>query len=265
MSRYILLSFLLLSSLSFAQRKLEDFHLRRTLKQDGLQYQFNVLDQDKRGTRSYSKEKFYYWYKSQGIKSTQGQSSGLLLNGLFEGFYENDQLSEKGDFKKGLKQGEWMYWRSDGSLITSERWSNGTIQVRKTYDRDGQLVKTVRSKGKVLKGDAGDTTIIKRKFFKTETRYYCNPAGQTQRVESWSSKQQLKQVKYFEDGKLDHIVKYKDGEEVIKEEKPEKEKPIKEPKVKEEKGEKKPKGEKEKKEKTVKEKKPKEEKEKKKD
>lgn len=112
---------------AFAQNPVKDFYLKKSLKQDGLHYQFTVLDDDKHGVWIYNKDKFYFWYKAQKVLSTQGGASGQLLNGSFEAFHENKQLAQKGKFHKGLKDGKWINWRADGSLISIEEWNKGDL------------------------------------------------------------------------------------------------------------------------------------------
>jgi hypothetical protein len=104
MKRYLALTFVLCVANVFAQKELKEFYLKRTLKQDGLQFNFQVLDDDKHGVWLYDQQKFYHWFMSQRVHSTQGESSGVLLNGEFESFYPSKQLCEKGVFSKGLKQ-----------------------------------------------------------------------------------------------------------------------------------------------------------------
>ena len=107
---------ILAASYTIAQNHLEDFTLKRSLKQDGLQFNFTVLDDDKRGVKHHKPSKFYYWFKAQHVRATQGASSGRLLHGKFEAFYPDKQLAQQGSYKKGLKHGKWQYWYPDGSF-----------------------------------------------------------------------------------------------------------------------------------------------------
>ena len=242
MKSLLLILFTFFFSVSFAQKPLKDVYLKRTLKQDGFQYEFKILDDDKHGIWFYSKEKFYFWYKAQGVRSTQGESSGTLLHGDFESFYENDQLHSKGNFQRGLKQGEWMSWREDGTLLTSEKWSNGEIKGEKRYNRHGDLFKVERTHGRNWHKDQADTILVKRKLLKQEFRAYRSDDGKLVRTEQWKKGALHGTVKYYSDGKLERTEKYKKGELIsssddIKEAKTEKkirEKSDKEPKQKKE-------------------------------
>lgn len=239
-----------------AQKPLKEFYLKRTLKQDGLQYEFTVLDEDKHGVLHYDKDKFYFWCKAQGVKSTQGESSGVLLHGNFEVFYDNGQLNQKGSFKRGLKFGEWLHWRKDGSLVHAEIWSKGELKVKKWYNEAGVLVKAERAWGRDWEKAQADTVIVKRKLFKQESRTYRDTDGKLVKEENWKKGSLHGNSKFYTEGKLERTEKYKNGElisssEDVKEKKEKIEKVEKEPKApkeKQPKAEKTPKVEREKKE-----------------
>jgi len=238
--RFLLLfTISLTSSILLSQKPLKDFYLKRTLNQSGFQYEFSVLDEDKHGVWFYDKQKFYFWYKAQGVQSTQGESSGRLLHGEFESFYENDQLHQKGMFKKGLKCGEWMHWREDGSLVYVENWSKGELKSKKWYNIAGEVYRSERSHGKQWKKDKADTVIVKRKLFKAERRAYRDRRGKLVKVENWKKGALHGKSMYYVDGKLERTEKYKNGvlissSDDIKEKKEKKEKEPKEEKPKRE-------------------------------
>lgn len=163
--RYLLhFFFLILVQSSLSQQVEADFYLKKSIKQEGKLYVFYVQDEDKKSNLNFDQDKFYFWYKAQVVKQTQGAASGQLLHGLYEVFYSNKQLVEKGRFRKGLKQGEWLYWREDGMLIRSEHWSHGkmvgTIQL---FNEKGELVEKKKMKrfsfGKKEKSNPTDHSI----------------------------------------------------------------------------------------------------------
>lgn len=200
---------------AFSQAPLKDFYLKRNLKQNDQQYQFSVLDEDKHGVWFYDKHKFYFWYRAQHVISTQGESSGVLLHGAFEAFYENKQLSEKGYFKKGLKNGEWLYWRNDGTLITTEKWSNGDLKVLKRYTTDGQLSTTTKFKFGKVYSEFGDSVSVISRNGKREKRTIYED-GRVVKSETLSCGRLHGTVKEYEDGKLLTKTRYKKGEPVTK-------------------------------------------------
>ena len=204
----------------FAQKPLRDFYLKRSLKQDGQQFQFTVLDEDKHGIWVYQKDKYYHWYKAQNVISTQGGSSGTLLNGKFEAFYPNKQLARKGSFHKGLKHGKWLYWREDGTLFSSENWVNGVQRgQQKCYDTDGQEIELTRVKRNRVERRVGDSLLISRNNGKYEKITIYDDANQRKYCEERKNGRLHGKVSTYEDGKLVETVRYKNGEQLVKEEK----------------------------------------------
>ncbi|HEY8781586.1 MAG TPA: hypothetical protein VIM16_08240 [Mucilaginibacter sp.] len=71
-------------------------------------------------------DRYYYWYLNNVIHSTQGGYTGQLLNGHYVAFYPDKNLKEEGDFKRGLKDGEWKTWNRKGDLTSVTTWNEGT-------------------------------------------------------------------------------------------------------------------------------------------
>lgn len=72
-------------------------------------------------------DRYYFWYLNNIIHSTQGGYSGQLLNGHYLAFYPDKNLKEEGDFKKGLKDGEWKAWNPKGDLTSVANWNEGLL------------------------------------------------------------------------------------------------------------------------------------------
>jgi len=70
-------------------------------------------------------DRYYYWYLNKVIHSTQGGYNGQLLNGHYVAFYPDKNLKEEGNFKKGLKDGEWKSWNPKGDLTSVATWNEG--------------------------------------------------------------------------------------------------------------------------------------------
>lgn len=136
---FIVLLLISTGSSLWSQRKNENFELRKTINQDGYVYQFYILDQDKNSLQKFDTNRVYFWYKTQKLITTQGGASGDLLHGTFEAFYENKQLAQKGQFRKGLKHGEWIFWKVDGTIDHVEKWKRGKIEEE---SKDDQVFKT---------------------------------------------------------------------------------------------------------------------------
>ena len=72
-------------------------------------------------------DRYYYWYLGNLIHSTQGGYNGQLLNGHYVAFYKDKSLKEEGDFKTGLKDGEWKTWNQKGDLTNVATWDEGVL------------------------------------------------------------------------------------------------------------------------------------------
>jgi len=70
---------------------------------------------------------FYYWYSANQLHVTQGGYGGQLLNGAFTEYYQNKNLKEQGSFKRGLKDGVWKSWNTDGTLKQVVKWEEGVV------------------------------------------------------------------------------------------------------------------------------------------
>lgn len=213
---FFLLLFVNSISIGYSQKKtLNDFYLMRTLKQDGEQFNFLILDDDKRGVLFYNKKKFYYWYKAQHVLQTQGGSSGSILHGGFESFYTNKQLAKKGDFNRGLKNGQWMYWREDGTLSRSESWKKGNkAGFEKWYDENGDVYQTIKHKRSKSVLETRDSTVVSKKDGRIKTSTYNDENGNITRIEETKDGRLHGKVETYETGELITSEKYKNGEYV---------------------------------------------------
>lgn len=162
MGKYLTAIFFFLSVFVLSAQKIDKYlYLKHSTKQDGLSFQFTVLEDDKHGVWIYDKSKFYYWFKAQKVLSTQGGSSGLLLHGNFESFYENKQLAQKGSFHKGLKNGEWKYWRENGTLLKVENWKKGRQAGEEIiYNEKGEPIATTCYKRNGFTRKTADSLIV---------------------------------------------------------------------------------------------------------
>lgn len=206
---------LLSAFVSFSQKELKDYSLNHSLKQDNEQLQFKVLDTDDRGVWVHRKNRFYFWYKSQKVMCTQGGSSGQLLHGNFESFYDNKQMSKKGKFHKGLKTGEWLYWRMDGTLIRTEHWKKGRLaELRTTYDMDGSFKNHIEYKRNVTRFENPDSIVIEQLNSHKKTIYLKDADGNVKRKESFKNNELHGWVKSYENAKVVSKTKYKNGTEI---------------------------------------------------
>lgn len=149
------------TSIIMSQEISKDLYLKRSIRQDNQNFQFKVLENSSEDDYSYKQHKFYYWFKSQIVVCTQGAASGQLLHGVFESFCDNKQLSSKGVFLKGLKNGVWTYWNQKGIIIKTETWDYGVKRGdEKHYDDHGTLLTTIDYGFKKIQRVTKDSIII---------------------------------------------------------------------------------------------------------
>lgn len=207
----LLIIFLSGSGYLWSQREIKEFYVRKNIRQDGLQCQFNVLDEDKHGVWFYQRHKRYHWFKSQQVISTEGASAGVLLHGTYEAFYGNKQLAMRGRFNKGLKASEWMFWYEDGSISRLEHWNNGRqLGEQISYAQNGEVKELVHLRLWSKRVYANDSL--------REIR------GNKERILVYDERHQLVsdehfkhgvlhgKVAHFEDGKRIELLNYRDGE-----------------------------------------------------
>jgi len=70
-------------------------------------------------------DKEYFWYKNNEVHHSYAKSAGLPLHTEFNKFYRSKQLAESGDFNYGLKDGKWLKWNENGTLLSEIEWKNG--------------------------------------------------------------------------------------------------------------------------------------------
>lgn len=89
---------------------------------------------------NYTDTLHYHWFKSQKLHITQGGAAGNLLHGNFQKFHISGQLAEHGEFKYGLKNGDWLTWYESGELESKLNYKDGVLKGAFTiYARDGRI------------------------------------------------------------------------------------------------------------------------------
>ena len=74
-----------------------------------------------------------------------GQSQGFIKNGKMEGswigYWDNGQLSYKGEYKNGKREGSWISYWDNGQLKSKGNWKNGKTEGSWiSYYDNGQLM-----------------------------------------------------------------------------------------------------------------------------
>jgi hypothetical protein len=94
---------------------------------------------------------FYAWYKSKKVMFTQGASSGDILNGSYKKYFLSGQLSEQGNYKKGVKVGEWKTWDKNGFLVAISNYHSGQLNGKTYKYTNGKLSQIEKYKKGQLK------------------------------------------------------------------------------------------------------------------
>nr|WP_321234610.1 hypothetical protein [uncultured Psychroserpens sp.] len=126
--------------------------------------------------KNYTEGIEYYWFKSGEIHNSVSQSGGFLLHDSYEKFYRSKQLAEKGNFDYGLKDDEWRTWYENGNIATITKWRNGQKNgMFLEYDSNGTLVLS----GYYSKNEKAKTWINHRLkdtvYFKGDSTYTVKP------------------------------------------------------------------------------------------
>jgi len=69
--------------------------------------------------------KIYTGYYNDSLYLTQGSVTGKLVHGSYMVYYPNGNLEERGNYKYGLKNGEWKEWDPTGTIIKITNWQEG--------------------------------------------------------------------------------------------------------------------------------------------
>lgn len=117
--KFSLTAFFLLFAFLFPNKNVQ----RKIISDSEFNYTFYVFTEGKSKNKGV---KYYHWFKSGEIHSSQGSSSGNLLHGQFTKSYKNNNLAEQGTFKNGLKHKIWKRWYKNGQLYEVVRWKNGS-------------------------------------------------------------------------------------------------------------------------------------------
>ena len=136
----IVLAFLMSIGFSFGQ---ENPLSRRHCTSELYKMDFYVSSSDKK--IRYKDTLEYFWFKGQKLHSTQGRSAGLVLHGQFSKFYKDGQLAEQGEFRYGLKNGEWLSWHPSGKIAGIYNYKRGVLHGHFfQFDKDGNPLKAGR-------------------------------------------------------------------------------------------------------------------------
>lgn len=152
-------------SLLFNGGKEKNISQKRQVITEEYTIDFYVADNDEK-LKKFKKNSSYTWYKSGKVFTTQGEVGGEVLDGSYSKRYKDNQLAEKGLFKKGLREGEWKTWYVNGKLQTTTKWKKGVRQGK--YAAFNELGK-LQLRGEYCKNKKNSEWID---FVKKDTIYF---------------------------------------------------------------------------------------------
>lgn len=88
----------------------------------------------------------YGFYKGQLI-STPGYSQGYALHGEYRVYDRIGLLLERGQFKKGLKDGVWIRWNSSGNILSKKNYREGELDGKQFFymnEQNGRIEEEYR-------------------------------------------------------------------------------------------------------------------------
>ncbi len=145
--------------------------------------------------------KDYHWYKAGKIMITKGGADGRALHGSYTSFYRDKNLSEKGQFRKGVKVGQWTRWWEGGMIRQVCRYRGGRLNGKCfNYDGSGTLESKMKYKSGQRSGWStfytSDSTITKVKYRKgVEVKSETPADKQARKDEKAAAKAQKKSFK----------------------------------------------------------------------
>ena len=84
------------------------------------------------------------WSSYEGRLTEKGNLKNGKLDGVFEIYYNNDQLHTRGNYTEGIPVGLWEYFHDSGLLQTKIRYKQGVegYYFEESYHENGKLAKT---------------------------------------------------------------------------------------------------------------------------
>jgi antitoxin component YwqK of YwqJK toxin-antitoxin module len=114
-------------------------YLIKRISDKDFRYEFYTTDKKINPITS----KTYFWFKGGIIHEAQGGFAGDLLNDKFIKMYHSNQLAEQGQFKNGIRVGEWKTWYKNGVLATTLHYRNGLLSGKYfKYNEEGKLIES---------------------------------------------------------------------------------------------------------------------------
>ena len=158
----------------------EDEIQKKIFRQDGYDIECFVYIKE---VEKFHPEKLYYWYRSQELHQSIGQSGGEVLHQQFKKFDRNNQLVEEGSFDYGLKNEKWKEWYSNGALKKVINYRDGYKDGEEiTFNSEGRRISIGkysknRKIGRWINYISGDTL-----YYKKDSIYESKPTTKVGRL-----------------------------------------------------------------------------------
>lgn len=134
-----ILPFLFSVIFTFLLMSFGDPYTIKRISDKDFRYEFYTIDKKIKPNKKY----VYSWFKGGLIHEAQGGIAGDLLNDKFTKMYHNNQLAEQGQFRNGLRVGEWKTWYRNGILASIQIWNSGFRSGKfLKYDLNGNLIES---------------------------------------------------------------------------------------------------------------------------
>lgn len=155
----------------------------------------------------------YHWFAFNAIQKNEGAFSGNLLHGDYKAFDSQNRLIEKGQFKYGIKTGEWLSWDEFGQVNCESNWKDGFLDGVSNYYKNGKLSKREHFKNGQLHGPSTDYTGLEKK----KTRYKNGVLVEKQKHSSKEKVPLFKKWKIWQQIKMSNIDKEPKKQEELEE------------------------------------------------
>lgn len=137
-------------------------------------------------------DKNYFWYGGGQLNHNYGGHSGKLLHGTFNAFYPKKNLKETGEFRNGLKKGQWKNWDSNGQLMEVATWRKGKKNGNfHEYNEAGKISRTGKYKDDKLNG----TIKVYHSADSIKTEHYKNGMLKLKKVKVKNPDSRLRKIK----------------------------------------------------------------------
>ena len=81
------------------------------------------------------KEKYTFFYNN-GVRKAKGEYLENIRDGVYKKYYISGNTEIEGNYKLGKKDGEWVFYSEDGSIIKTILYEDGEIVEEIIYQEE---------------------------------------------------------------------------------------------------------------------------------